>query len=305
MKAKIKMVTAMLIFGSIGLFVKKAEISSGMLALVRGIVGTLFLLATSGAGKLLGFGKKDKMQENGDEGYHSFRAVKKNGMLLVISGAAIGINWICLFESYRYTTIATATLCYYLAPVFVMLVSPVFLKEKLTPVKMGCIVVSLAGMVLVADLFAVSGQSGSNMKGILFGVMAAVLYASVIIMNKFLKDIKAVDMTISQLGVAALVLVPYVLLTEDVTAVELTPQTVGVLLLVGIVHTGFAYLLYFGSMAELSGQTTALFSYIDPVTAIILSAVLLHEPMSGAQAVGAVLILGSTLFSEIYKKEKI
>lgn len=298
MNAKVKMIVAMLIFGSIGLFVKKAEISSGMLALVRGAVGTLFLLTASGIGSLWSHNKGDK------EVYHSVAAIKKNGILLVISGAAIGINWICLFESYRYTTIATATLCYYLAPVFVMVVSPIFLKEKLTTVKVGCVIASLAGMALVADLFGTAGTNGSNIKGILFGVTAAVLYASVVIMNKFLKEIKAVDRTIAQLGVAALVLVPYVLLTEDIGTITFDVGTIVILLFVGIVHTGIAYLLYFGSLSELSGQTAALFSYIDPVTAILLSAVLLHEPMSVAQAVGAVLILGSTLLSEIYGNRK-
>lgn len=301
MQAKIKMIAAMLIFGSIGLFVKTADISSGMLALVRGTVGTLFLLAASGVGNRW---KQSGNKENGKDGnasetYHSLKAIKKNGILLFASGAAIGINWIFLFEAYRYTTIATATLCYYLAPVFVMLVAPVFLKEKLTVVKAGCIGASLVGMALVAGLVKDAGADG-NMKGIFFGVMAAVFYASVVIMNKFLKDIKATDMTISQLGVAALVLAPYVFLTEDVRAVAFTIPTIGILLFVGIVHTGIAYLLYFGSLKELSGQTAALFSYIDPVTAILLSAVLMHEPMSIAQTVGAALILGSTLFSELY-----
>lgn len=292
----------MLIFGSIGLFVKKAEISSGMLALVRGTVGTLFLLLVNGV-RILGTSGKQAAELKKEE-YRSLDAIKKNGILLVISGATIGINWICLFEAYRYTTIATATLCYYLAPVFVTLVSPVFLKEKLTPMKLGCIAASLAGMVLVADLFGASGQSGSNAKGIMFGVIAAVLYAAVVIMNKYLKDIKAVDMTICQLGVAAVVLVPYVLLTEDVAAVRWDGQTIALLLFVGIVNTGIAYLLYFGSLAELSGQSAALFSYIDPVTAIVLSAVLLKEPMSAAQTVGAVLILGSTLLSELAGNRK-
>lgn len=298
MNAKIKMIVAMLIFGSIGLFVKKTEISSGMLALVRGVVGTFFLLTASGVKNLWSHSKDDK------EVYCSMTAIRKNGILLMLSGAAIGINWICLFESYRYTTIATATLCYYLAPVFVMVVSPFVLKEKLTPIKVGCVLASLAGMALVADLFGAAGLNGSNMRGILYGVSAAVLYASVVVMNKFLKDIKAVDMTISQLGVAALVLIPYVLLTEDIGAITFDIWTITILLFVGIVHTGIAYLLYFGSLTELSGQTAALFSYIDPVTAILLSAVLLREPMSGAQVVGAVLILGATLLSEIYGNRK-
>lgn len=293
MRAKIKMITAMLIFGSIGIFVKSVDISSGLLALIRGSVGTLFLLAVSAL---------TVNKSSGNEDYHSWNAIRKNGILLVISGAAIGINWICLFEAYRYTTVATATLCYYLAPVFVIVLSPFFLKEKLTPLKVCCATVSLFGMVLVAEVWGNGNGGKENIKGIFFGVIAAVIYAAVVIMNKHLKEIKAMDMTITQLGAAAVVLIPYVLLTEDFKGVSFGSRTIFILLFVGIVNTGVAYLLYFSSLAKLNGQTAALFSYIDPVTAIILSAVLLHEKMSGMQMMGAVLILGATLVSEIKGK---
>lgn len=272
----------MLIFGSIGLFVRAIDMPSSVLALMRGTVGTVFLLL---AGIVLG-------------SRISAKAVKKNLLLLVLAGAAIGINWICLFEAYRYTTIATATLCYYLAPVFVMAVSPVILKERLTPLRAICIAVSLFGMFLVADI-AEGHQGGSSLKGILFGMAAALLYAGVVLMNKYLKQIRALDMTVTQLGVAAIVLLPYVLLTERGIHIPANGSTIFLLLFVGIVNTGFAYLLYFSSLSELSGQTAAIFSYIDPVTAIILSAVLLKEDMSIMQTIGAVLILGATLMSEL------
>lgn len=279
----------MLIFGSIGLFVRKVDMPSSVLALVRGSIGTLFLLA-------VGVFMKKRI---------SFTDMRKNKWLLLFSGAAIGVNWIFLFEAYRYTTIAAATLCYYLAPVFVMLVSPFFLKEKLSLMKIVCILSSLAGMALVAGVGISAGGSGNEWKGILFGILAAVLYASVVIMNKKIKEIKAIDMTISQLGVAALVLLPYVLLTENVTLVSLNGEKIILLLFVGIVNTGVAYLLYFSAIKELNGQTMAIFSYIDPVAAIMLSAILLHEKMTLFQMIGAILILGSTLVSEFVGKREI
>lgn len=270
-----EMITAMLVFGSIGLFVRAVDIPSSALALIRGGVGTLFLLF---AGIVL----KRRI---------SFAAVKKNLGLLLFSGAAIGANWICLFESYRYTTIATATLCYYLAPVFVMLCSPFLLKEKLTPLRTACIAAALLGMFLVGDK-AIPANGGNDGKGIAFGLAAAALYASVVLANKFLKDIKAMDMTAVQLGTAALVLLPYVLLTADITPAAFDGRTVALLLVLGIVHTGAAYLLYFSSLQGMSGQLAAVFSYIDPLTAILLSALFLGEKMTGLQALGAVLILG-------------
>lgn len=288
MNAKVKLVIAMLIFGSIGIFVRTIDMPSGILALVRGSIGTVFLW-------LAGIAMKRKI---------SSKAIKKNFKLLMFSGVAIGANWICLFEAYRYTTISVATLCYYLSPVFVILVSPIFLKEKLTAVKGGCVMLSLLGMMLVVDVFNGGYGNGSGIKGVAFGIMAALLYASVVIMNKFLKEIEPIDMTVSQLGIASVVLLPYILLTGSGSKVTINGNTLLLLLLLGIVNTGIAYLLYFSSLKDLSGQTAALFSYIDPVTAILLSALLFQEKMSVPQVLGAVLILGSTVVSELIENRK-
>ena len=283
MKAKLKNITAMLIFGSIGLFVKSIHLSSSEIALARGVIGTIILLAA-------GFILKHRI---------SGQAVRRNLWLLAASGAAIGVNWICLFEAYKYTTIATATLCYYLAPVFVVAASPVLLKEKLTAGKVFSILLSLSGMVLVAVVSGASGQNPGNVTGIIFGISAAVMYASVILINKFLKGITAMESTTAQLGIASIVLLPYVLLTEDLSGLSAGAGSLWMLLIVGVVHTGFGYLIYFSSVSELKGQTVALFSYIDPITAILLSALLLHEEMKPLQMLGAVMILGATLFGEL------
>ena len=280
--ARLQLIASMLIFGTIGIFVRYIPLSSSIIALVRGIVGTVFLL-------ILTWIRKTPI---------SWSIVKKNLLFLVLSGVAIGFNWILLFEAYRYTTVATATLCYYLAPVIVMLVSPIFLKEPLTLRKAVCIIVALCGMVLVSGVLGADFSGSGDALGILFGLGAAVLYASAILMNKKLPEVPAFDKTIVQLGIAAIALLPYVLFTQRGTEQPLTPLTIGLLIVVGIVHTGIAYALYFGSIKDISAQTAALFSYIDPVSAIFLSAIFLHEELTTAGVIGAVLVLGSTLFSE-------
>lgn len=280
--AKLKMILAMVIFGTIGLFVRQIPLSSTMIAMVRGAVGAVFLLIMSGI---------SRQPVSGE-------SVKKNMLVLILSGAAIGINWILLFEAYRYTTVATATLCYYLAPVIVTLLSPIVLKEKLTGRKVFCAAVALLGMVMVSGVLK-SGPAGTgNFTGILFGIGAAAFYAAVILLNKFLKDIDSKDSTVVQLATAALVLLPYLLGTESVSLAGMPGQALVLLLVVGILHTGIAYRLYFSAVADLSGQTIAIFSYMDPVVAIFLSALVLGEHMDGWSAVGAVLILGSTFYSE-------
>lgn len=285
--ARTKLILAMTIFGTIGIFVKYIPLPSSVIACVRGFVGVAFLL-------LMTFVKKSKI---------SFKDIKKNLLLLVISGAFIGINWILLFEAYRYTTVATATLCYYMAPIFVTLASPFILKEKLTLKKRLCVFTALIGMIFVSGIVG-TGSLQINLPGILCGVGAAFFYACVILLNKHIKDISSYDMTITQLFVAAVVILPYTLLTADISAVTLDAKAIICLFIVGIVHTGFAYMIYFSSISSLKAQTVAIFSYIDPVIAIILSALLLKEKMGLFGFIGAILILGSTLLSEINFKKK-
>ena len=288
-KDKMMMIGAMTIFGTIGIFRKYIPLPSSLLALARGIIGTAFLLF------LVLAVKRDKL---------SIEAIKRNFVFLVVSGAFIGFNWILLFEAYQYTTVATATLCYYMAPVIVVLVSPFLFKERLTPLKAICVAVALAGMVFVSGI-PQSGFGGmSELKGILLGLGAATLYAIVVILNQYIKDIPAYDKTIMQLGTAAIAILPYTLLTENFADISFTPVAVLMLLFVGIVHTGIAYTLYFGSMSGLKTQTIALFSYIDPVVAIILSAVILQENIGLWGVIGAVMVLGSTMVSELFGEKK-
>lgn len=280
------MMLSMFIFGTIGLFVKYIPLPSSLIALLRGFVGALFLFVLI---KI----KKQSMDKT---------AIKVNLFKLCLSGAVLGFNWILLFESYRYTTVATATLCYYLAPVIVILVSPILLKEKLTWKKLLCVLISLLGMVFVSGVLGVlkTGHfEKSEFTGILFGLGAACLYACIVLTNKKIKDISAYDMTIVQLAVAAAVLVPYVLLTQDLSGTALGAKELALLAVVCIVHTGIAYALYFGSMKGLKGQTVAILSYIDPVVAILMSALILREGFTASGALGAVLILGATFANEI------
>ena len=286
--AKMSLILSMVIFGTIGIFRKYIPLPSGIVACVRGVLGVAFLLVFI---KM----KKIKMDR---------ASIGKYLKILLVSGGFIGLNWVLLFESYRYTSVAVATLCYYMAPIFVMLASPVLLKEKLTMKKTICVIVALIGMVFVSGVLD-GGVSGiSELKGILFGLGAAALYASVVMMNQGLREVPTYDKTIMQLGAAALILVPYILVVEDLSSVVLTPLIIVMLIIVGVVHTGIAYALYFGSMNGLKAQTVALFSYIDPIVAIILSAMFLKEPMTVYSIIGAVLVLGATMISELPEKKK-
>lgn len=282
-KSKILIIIAMTIWGTIGIFRKYIPLPSGMIALARGVLGCGFLLLVMAITK-----KKP-----------TWKDIKENLVLLLLSGALMGANWILLFEAYEYTSVATATLCYYMEPVFVMLVSPIFLKEKLSVKKAMCIIVSLLGMVLVSGVINMTEFQISELKGVFLGLGAAALYATVVIINKKLKPIEVYDKTITQLLSASIVILPYVLLVENFNDISLEPINIVMLILVGLIHTGIAYTLYFGSMSNVKAQTVAIFSYIDPVVAIILSALILREKLGITEIIGAVLILGSTLVCEV------
>ena len=274
---------SMLIFGTIGVFRKYIPLPSGTLALARATIGAFFLIAVV-------IVSRKKI---------SFSTIKSKLPLLLISGALLGLNWILLFEAYNHTTVAAATLYYYMAPVIVIFLSPVFLKEKLTALKLVCVLLAIFGTILVSGIIT---QPQVSVLGMVLGLSAAMLHASVVILNKKIGEIDAFDKTIAQLIFAAVVLIPYVLISENIDMAEISANTVALLGVVGIVHTGVAYLLYFGAMDKLKAHTVALFSYIDPVFAIVLSAVILSEPLTVYEIIGAILILGSMILSN---KEKV
>lgn len=286
--AKWKLIITMVIFGTIGLFVRHISLPSSVIALCRGVTGTVFLLA-------LLFWRKMRFD---------LTAIRKNLLWLVLSGIAIGFNWILLFESYRYTSVAVSTLCYYLAPILVILVSPLILKERLTGKKVACVAAALAGMVCLSGVLQSGMPSGEELKGILFGLSAAVLYASVILLNKQLSGISALEKTVLQLGVAAVTLLPYCLLTMDGVVLTVDVRSLLLLIFVGVIHTGMAYAMYFDALGAIRGQTAAILSYIDPVVAVLASVLLLRETMQSVEVIGAVLILGAAVISEVHLPQK-
>lgn len=290
-KAILSLIAAMLIFGSVGIFRRYIPLPSATIAYIRGFIGMLFLL---------GFMAVKKQRPD-------MAAIRKNILPLCLSGAFIGINWMLLFEAYNYTTVSCATLCYYTAPVYVILLSPIVLKDRITPARLGCTVCSLFGMVLVSGMIG-EGTADVGIKGVLFGLGAAVFYAAVMLTNKKLQGIGAFDRTVVQLGIAGVAVLPYSIIAEGDAIAEAIPRMTALplvmLAVVGVIHTGVAYALYFGSFMNIKAQTAALFSYIDPVAALVLSAVILGENMTLLQIIGAVLIIGSAAVGEILPEKK-
>ncbi len=276
----LRYLAAMLIFGTIGLFVRSIELPSTVIVLCRGFIGSAFLFA---AGALLG----RKV---------NWTSVRANCARLASSGVLLGLNWVLLFEAYKNATIAAATLIYYLAPIFVMALSVVFLGERLTARKCLCAAAALFGMSLVAGFWSPNAAANSTMVGLLQALGAAGFYAALILNNKFIGrtvPVDPLDSALVQLFTAALVLVPYVTAVVDLSTIRPDALSLGLTLVVAVLHTAVAYWLFFSAIPKLEAARIAVFAYVDPATAILLSILLLKEPFTLASVGGALLILGA------------
>ena len=285
-KARLMLILSMGVFGTLGLFVKNISLSSAGLALCRAVMAAVLILLY-----LTLSGQKLKL-----------RGLGRELVLLLISGAAMGFNWILLFEAYRYTSVSVATLSYYFAPVIVMAACPILFRERLTARQIVCFLLSTAGLVLIVGVTGLNG-AGHHLTGILFGLGAAVFYAAVILLNKGIRGVTGLHRTLLQFAAAIVVLVPYVLWTGGLNFSSMNSKGFFCLLAVGVVHTGVAYCMYFSALRVLPGQESAILSYIDPLVAVILSVAVLGEPMSPLQLVGGVLLLGFTLLNEVGGKK--
>lgn len=279
------MVLAMVIFGTIPLFVRHLPLSSGEIALYRAAMAAMLV----GAYLLL---TRQRLP---------WKTLKRALPLLLLSGAALGFNWILLFEAYRYTTVSTATLCYYFAPVLVTVVSVVLFKEKLTGLQVLCFVMSTLGLVLITGL---GGAGQSDLIGIGLGLGAACLYATVVLINKRMNGVSGIYRTFLQFTVTTVILLPYVALTGGFHLDTLNGMGWGALLTVGLIHTCVTYCLYFSAVHQLPGQNVALISYLDPLVAVLISVFALAETMTIPQIIGGAMILGFSLLNELWGERR-
>lgn len=283
---RIKLITAMLIFGSIAVFVKNIPLPSAEIALFRAylaiaVIGLVLILKKTNPVKGLN---------------------RKTLLFLLLSGTAMGFNWILLFEAYNYTTTSIATLCYYFAPVLVTVLCPFLFREKMTLKQIVCFTASTVGVILIVGV--AGGGGGDPLTGVLLALGAAVLYATVVLFNKGTQGVDGISRTFLQFCAAALVLTPYVILTGGFSIGSIDPKGLGFLIAVGVIHSGLAYCLYFSALSRMPGQEASLLSYTDPLLAVILSVTLLEEAITVWQILGGVLILGFSLLNEIELKKK-
>jgi len=291
----LKVVIAMAIFGSIGVFVKNIQLPSMEIAFLRSAIASIMLICWAAY--------INKRKSNNDEVKgNKLLKNKKNLYLLIASGAALGINWFFVFQAYKYTTLSNANLVYYFSPVFVILFSPFLFKEKLTKVKIICVLVAITGLALI--LFNQPQNTGMNynhLLGVTYALLGGSLYAVIIFLNKKIEGISGSDRTVVQISAAALVLLPFIIYRNAIHFNSI--KMVAFILILGIVHTGFGLSLYFSAMEKVKAQNIALLSYIDPITAVIWGVLIFGDKMNALQIIGGLFILISTYYGSVEKAE--
>ena len=284
MKSKIKsrsiyyaaFILSLLFFGTNGLYVTNISIGSGHIVLFRTMIGGFVLTALV---LLRGGFDRD--------------SIKSELVPLLLGGIALGLNWVALFGAYRLLNVSLATLIYYAGPMLVILFSPLLFRESLTGKKITAIVIVAVGLVLISGSIAAGGL---NPFGLLAAAGSALFYAALIVFNKRIRRTSGLQTAALELDIAFAVVLVYVLVTSDLP--HPTRADLPYILLLGLLNTGLAYLLYFTGLQKLPAQSVALISYIDPVSALFFSAVFLHESMTALQIVGAVFIIGGALIGE-------
>ncbi|MGI6264575.1 MAG: DMT family transporter [Acutalibacteraceae bacterium] len=283
-RARAAFLAAVLLYGTIGLLLRLIHASSEFVVLCRSVIGTLTIAGV--------FVVRRRPPD--------WAALRRNGVLLAISGGCLGLNWVLLFSAYRVTTVAVASLCNYMAPIVVLLLSPLVLGERLTAKKWLCVGVAFAGIVLVSGVIGGAG-AGVNVQGVALGLGAAAGFVGVVLCNKRIHGVQPLEKAMAQLFVAALVVLPYVLARDQSELLSIDPRSIALLVMLGVLHTGVAYILYFGGMSRLPVQSVAVLGYLEPVESVLISALVLHEAMGVAGVIGTVMILGAAIWSESMK----
>ncbi len=284
-RERLKYILAVVLYGTIGMFLRFVNLPSEEVAFCRGLIGALFIL-------LFRLVQNEKIDS---------QAMRKNLPVLLLSGISLGLNWIFLFAAYVTTTVAIASLCNYMAPIIVIILAPLILKEKLEARKIPCVVAAFIGIILVSGVS--QGSIGSPI-GIIYGLAAALCFACIVFCNRRLREIRVMDRAIAQLAISAVTILSYMLIRNGGNLPFPDLRSGMIVLMLGILHTGIAYCLYFSGMATLPVQSVAILGYLEPVVSVLCSVVFLNEPLAWTGWIGAVIIIGSAIISEMISLQK-
>lgn len=277
-----KFIVAMAILGTNGLLVVNLNFTSEAVVIVRTGLGAMFL------------GLVSMLTSRFD-----IQTLRRDLLPATLGGLAVALNWLFLFAAYKEASVSLSILLCYCGPMVVLLLSPLLFREKLTPQSI------IAGVIVAVGMWCMTGWEGlhgSTRVGMLYGLISGGFYALLLVCNKSIKHMESIHCTLYQLVIASLVICVYSLTTNGTLPLAL-PRGIEWLyvFVLGVVNTGVAYALFFSAIKKLSGQTVALMSYIEPLTALLVSAIFLGERLLPLQLLGAICILGGTALGNLCK----
>lgn len=281
--AYFKYIIALLLFGSNGIVASNIHLPSVEIVFWRTLIGSLLLV-------VIFLATRQKI---------TFIKEKRDTLFIVLSGIAMGTSWMFLYEAYSQIGVSLASLSYYCGPVIVMALSPILFKEKLTKNKFMGFFSVLIGIFLVNG--TVSGKE-LNIFGIFCGLMSAVMYSFMVILNKKATKVQGLENSTIQLIVSFLTVAVFV---GFKTGYQITISGNDLLwvMVIGLLNTGVGCYFYFSSIGKLPVQTVAICGYLEPLSAVILATIILGETMLPLQILGAIPIIGGAVFGECYNKK--
>lgn len=284
-KEYMKYFAALLLFGSNGVVASAIALSSYEIVLLRSVLGGALLL-------ILFFAAGNRM---------TALQHKKDLLFIMLSGIAMAADWLLLFEAYARIGVSLGMLINYCGPAIVIALSPVLFREKIVRSKVVALVCALTGACLISGQAAISGLS---VWGLFCAVMSAVSYAVMVLSDKMVKEVGGTENATLQLLATAVTVMIFVGWKQGFEIGIPSGDWLPILWL-GLVNTGLGCFLYFSSIGCLPAQSVAVCGYLEPLSAVLLSALVLHERMTGWQVLGAVLIIGGALYGELKKAESV
>lgn len=281
---RIKLVLVMIIWGSLGVFTRSIPLSALSLAFLRAFIALPVLFV------VMKMKKADK--------------VKWQQLIpYIISGVLLGFGWLSLFYGFKHTSISSAVMIYNMCPVYVMIAAPLVLKETISKIQIAVIFISFFGLFLIVghDL-----SEGSGYVGLALSAVSGVFYAVIVLINRSIKTrVDNQTATFAQILTAMIVLLPFVLIDGNIfTVVHLNVVAVTYTVLLGVLHTGVAYTLFFSLYAHMKSVEIVSYSFLEPLFGILFSVIFVGETLTFPQIIGGILILGSTYIGEMLKDRK-
>lgn len=278
-------IISLILMGSNGIVASFINLSSIEIVFIRTIIGSILFI-------LVSIFHKEKFLCLRD---------RHDALFLILSGLALGGGWIFLFEAYKLVGVSIATLLYYLGPIIAMLLSPLFFYEKLTKEKILGAIVVFIGIILINKNVS---NDISKIHGIFYGFISGLLYAAMVIFNKNVHSASGFENTTCQLVSSFFLVSIFMLLTTGINIKIEGSEWIPVIW-IGLVNTGLVCFFYYSTITKLPMSTVAILSYLDPVAAVVLSALILGERLTFEQMIGVILVIGGAAFSQLYPVYKI